>query len=66
MLKWIFYSDLNSLTLCFPNLFIEQSVVAECALQLRALGDLLNWKYVLLEFLVRTLQAASDNPPSGT
>ncbi|GAA6074084.1 phorbol-12-myristate-13-acetate-induced protein 1, partial [Tachysurus ichikawai] len=29
----------------------QSSVLAECALQLRTLGDLLNWKYMLLEFL---------------
>ncbi|XP_047660523.1 phorbol-12-myristate-13-acetate-induced protein 1 [Tachysurus fulvidraco] len=45
----------------------EQSpVLAECALQLRTLGDLLNWKYMLLEFLVRTLQSASDDPAGTT
>ncbi|XP_060765571.1 phorbol-12-myristate-13-acetate-induced protein 1 [Neoarius graeffei] len=44
----------------------EKSVVAECALQLRALGDLIYWKYMLLEFLARTLQAANEDPAGGT
>ncbi|XP_060752340.1 phorbol-12-myristate-13-acetate-induced protein 1 [Tachysurus vachellii] len=44
----------------------QSSELAECALQLRTLGDLLNWKYILLEFLVRNLQSASDNPAGAT
>ncbi|NP_001038939.1 phorbol-12-myristate-13-acetate-induced protein 1 [Danio rerio] len=33
----------------------EQTAVVECAQQLRNIGDLLNWKYKLLELIV-TLQ----------
>ncbi|XP_073685919.1 phorbol-12-myristate-13-acetate-induced protein 1 [Garra rufa] len=33
----------------------EQTAVVECAQQLRRVGDLLNWKYRLLE-LISTLQ----------
>ncbi|XP_034168726.1 LOW QUALITY PROTEIN: phorbol-12-myristate-13-acetate-induced protein 1 [Pangasianodon hypophthalmus] len=43
----------------------EQSVEAECALQLRTLGDLIYWKYMLLEFLARTLQAANKIQQEG-
>ncbi|XP_062870382.1 phorbol-12-myristate-13-acetate-induced protein 1 [Trichomycterus rosablanca] len=44
----------------------EESVVATCALQLRTLGDQIYWKYFLLELIVRTLQAASDDSVTGT
>ncbi|XP_037402915.1 phorbol-12-myristate-13-acetate-induced protein 1 [Pygocentrus nattereri] len=31
----------------------EQTVVAECAQQLRVMGDLIHWKYVLLSLLAK-------------
>ncbi|XP_035391603.1 phorbol-12-myristate-13-acetate-induced protein 1 [Electrophorus electricus] len=31
----------------------EQTVVSECACQLRRMGDMINWKYVLLHLIAR-------------
>ncbi|XP_076875918.1 phorbol-12-myristate-13-acetate-induced protein 1 [Brachyhypopomus gauderio] len=31
----------------------EQTIVSECAYQLRKMGDLINWKYVLLHLIAR-------------
>ncbi|XP_055065021.1 phorbol-12-myristate-13-acetate-induced protein 1 [Misgurnus anguillicaudatus] len=39
----------------------EQTVVIECALQLRRVGDLIDWKYKLLELIVALKNANKHN-----
>ncbi|XP_072515228.1 phorbol-12-myristate-13-acetate-induced protein 1 [Salminus brasiliensis] len=31
----------------------EKTIITECAQQLRAMGDLIHWKYLLLNLLAR-------------
>lgn len=38
----------------------EQAAVVECARQLRRVGDLLNWKYMLLEFIITLQKQETD------
>ncbi|XP_041915815.1 phorbol-12-myristate-13-acetate-induced protein 1 [Alosa pseudoharengus] len=37
----------------------EETAIIECAHQLRKIGDLLDWKYKLLDILIRNYQQAA-------
>lgn len=39
--------------------FLEDTAVLECARQLRKMGDLLDWKYKLLDILIRNYNQAA-------
>ncbi|KAK7126046.1 hypothetical protein R3I93_021432 [Phoxinus phoxinus] len=38
----------------------EQAAVVECAQQLRKIGDLLDWKYKLLELIIALQRMQND------
>ncbi|XP_042588223.1 phorbol-12-myristate-13-acetate-induced protein 1 [Cyprinus carpio] len=38
----------------------EQAAVVECAQELRRVGDLLNWKYRLLELIIKLRKLQTD------
>ncbi|XP_067289466.1 phorbol-12-myristate-13-acetate-induced protein 1 [Pseudorasbora parva] len=38
----------------------EQAAVVECAQQLRRIGDLLDWKYKLLELIIALQKMQND------